>query len=83
MERVGQAECFVFDKVPAGIISADIVRDVSSEEPMLSVLDFVLKPLAVVRKRRFAGDLIITLSVRDAKQRDHPPHQPPRSICCH
>ncbi len=77
IERMSQAERFVFLQLPTRMKPADIVRDVSGEESVSLSLNFLLQTLAVVGKRGlFASD---NITIRGAARDEDPEGEPPLS----
>ena len=50
MKGVGEADGFVFVKLPAGVVATDVVGDIASEETVFAFLDFLFESVAVVGK---------------------------------
>lgn len=48
VKGVGEANGFVLDELPTGVVAADVVGEVSSEKAVLTALDFLRELLAVV-----------------------------------
>ena len=52
IERMSQAERFVFLQLPTRMNPVDIVRDVSGQDSVFLSMNLLLQTLAVIRKRR-------------------------------